>query len=77
MLSILEYCKKRKITYRGSMGLSIATLAQAKKNKCTIQGIRLAKQEGLSRRVFGRGYGNIEKSGGDWSLVLVKPASTT
>ena len=31
MLSILEYCKKRKITYRGSMGLNIATLAQAKK----------------------------------------------
>ena len=31
MITILEYCKKRKITYRGSMGLSIATLAQAKK----------------------------------------------
>ena len=53
MITILEYCKKRKIAYRGSMGLSIATLAQAKKNKCTIQGIRLAKQEGISRRVFG------------------------
>lgn len=31
MLTILEYCKKRKITYRGSMGLSITTLAKAKK----------------------------------------------